>query len=118
MGMCFCQTGPYKEHFVCFHCRKMFKKPSFAEIQPSQGPATYAEYLPQCPECGQPMHNMGKEFETTKADRSEGMARHRAAASRDSAGVDDVAAVLGVARETWITWRCTEPDTPRAVNGG
>src|SRR5262245_2309287 len=63
MGMCFCQTGPYKEHFVCFHCRKMFKKPSFAEIHPSQRPATYAEYLPQCPECGKSMHNMGKEFE-------------------------------------------------------
>jgi hypothetical protein len=62
MGTCFCQTGPYKEHFVCFHCRKMFKKPSFAEIHPSQRPATYAKYRPPCPDCGQPMHNMGKEF--------------------------------------------------------
>jgi hypothetical protein len=63
MGMCFCQTGRYKEHFVCFTCRKMFKKPPFADIPAGRRPATYAEYVSQCPECGQPMHNMGKEFE-------------------------------------------------------
>lgn len=62
MGMCFCQTGRYKEHFVCFSCRKMFKKPSPSDLPAGRLPEAYARYLPPCPDCGQPMHNMGKEF--------------------------------------------------------
>jgi hypothetical protein len=63
MGMCFCQTGRYKEHFVCFSCRKMFKKSAYSQLPKANRPATYEEYQPACPECGKPMHNMGKEFE-------------------------------------------------------
>src|SRR4029078_2075362 len=63
MGMCFCHTGRFKEHFVCFTCRKMFKKTSYAELSVDKRPATYEEYQPVCPQCGQSMHNLGKEFE-------------------------------------------------------
>lgn len=66
MGMCFCQTGPYKEHFVCFSCRKMFKRPSIADVPVHERPASYEEYRPTCPECGRLMHNLGKEFEPPK----------------------------------------------------
>lgn len=55
MGTCFCQTGSYKEHWVCFRCRKMLKKPPAADLP--DPPAAY-----RCPECGEPLHNLGKEF--------------------------------------------------------
>ena len=63
MGMCYCQTGRYKQHFVCFGCRKMFKKPPAAEQSEFARASTHEEYRPTCPECRQPMHNMGREFE-------------------------------------------------------
>ena len=66
MSMCYCQTGRYKEHFVCFDCRKMFKKTAYAQLPTDKRPSTYEEYRPTCPECGQPMHNLGKEFKPPK----------------------------------------------------
>ena len=66
MGTCFCQTGRYKEHFVCFACRKMFRKDAYAELPADNRPVTYEEYRPVCPQCRQPMHNMGKEFQPPK----------------------------------------------------
>jgi len=66
MSMCFCQTGRYKEHFVCFACRKMFKKTAFGELPATDSALTYEEYRPTCPDCHQPMHNMGKEFKPPK----------------------------------------------------
>ena len=58
MGTCFCQTARYKQHWVCFRCRKMFKKPAEADLPAEKRPDAYP-----CPECGEAMHNMGKEFE-------------------------------------------------------
>jgi hypothetical protein len=66
MGTCFCQTGRYKEHFVCLECRKMFKKPAYFCLPEKERPATFEEYRPPCPQCGQPMHNMGKEFKAPR----------------------------------------------------
>jgi len=63
MGMCYCQTGKYKQHFVCFACRKMFKKPPASEQSKYLPASANDEYQPVCPDCGRPMHNMGKEFE-------------------------------------------------------
>lgn len=40
MGMCFCQAVRYKEHFVCFSCRKMFKKPSPSDLPAGRLPET------------------------------------------------------------------------------
>jgi DNA-directed RNA polymerase subunit RPC12/RpoP len=58
MGTCFCQTGRYKQHWVCFRCRKMFKKQSEHDQSDDRENHSYL-----CPECGRGMHNMGKEFE-------------------------------------------------------
>lgn len=58
MGTCFCQTGRYKQHWVCFRCLKVFKKPAEHDTPESRPGRSYA-----CPECGALMHNMGKEFE-------------------------------------------------------
>jgi hypothetical protein len=62
MGMCFCQTGRYKQHFACFVCRKMFKKPAFAALPADVKAAGYANYRPACPQCAAPMHNRGQDF--------------------------------------------------------
>lgn len=51
---------------MCFACRKMFKKTAYAELPKDTRPSTYEEYVPPCPQCGQPMHNMGKEFKPPK----------------------------------------------------
>jgi tRNA(Ile2) C34 agmatinyltransferase TiaS len=40
----------------------MFKKTAFNELPKVKRPSTYEDYRPTCPHCGQPMHNMGKEF--------------------------------------------------------
>ena len=40
----------------------MFKKAAYSVLPKDKRPATYEEYQPACPECGQPMHNMVKEF--------------------------------------------------------
>jgi len=62
MGTCFCQTGRYKQHWVCFRCRKAFKKPSEHDMPEDCQQRSYP-----CPECRAPMHNMGKEFEAPPA---------------------------------------------------
>ena len=54
MGKCCCspyrrKAEVYREHFVCFPCRKQFKKP-----------AGTREAL--CPDCGQPMTPVNKDF--------------------------------------------------------
>jgi hypothetical protein len=50
-----------REHWVCFDCQKMFKRPSCPENVAS-GPGTPARtYL--CPQCRQPMLNLGLYFE-------------------------------------------------------
>jgi hypothetical protein len=43
-------SGPYKDHNVCFHCRKMFKGVLI------------------CPQCGKPTHNLGLDFKVPKQD--------------------------------------------------
>ena len=45
-----------KAHWVCFDCRKMFRKPPRAQQEPPAG-----GYV--CPECKQPMCDMGVYFE-------------------------------------------------------
>lgn len=70
MGTCFCQTGRYREHFVCFGCRTMLKKTAYGELPASTRASTYEQYRTSCPHCGQPIHNMGKEFQPPKRRRT------------------------------------------------
>src|SRR5438046_7367912 len=58
----------YKEHFVCFRCSKMFKQTAWRGLDASlRGQfKDYQDFIHNyrapCPECGQPMPNMGKGF--------------------------------------------------------
>lgn len=56
--MCRGIYGPYKKHYACFACRKSFKWPRDAHRPPP--PGTPSAVL--CPQCGEPMANMGQEF--------------------------------------------------------
>jgi tRNA(Ile2) C34 agmatinyltransferase TiaS len=44
----------------------MFKKMAYDQLPENKRATTYEEYKPICPECHQPMHNMGKEFKPPK----------------------------------------------------
>jgi hypothetical protein len=61
--MCrYAEYGPYKDHYACFRCRKGFKRHHTSEwpkhLQPAEGQTVPAP----CPECGEPMANMGLDF--------------------------------------------------------
>jgi len=99
MGTCFCQTGRYKQHWVCFRCRKAFKKPAEHDVPESRQQGGYA-----CPECGGPMHNMGKEFEAPPASAI----KRWAAIERGHTQIQ--------ARSMTIRKRTCEPDG--SANGG
>src|SRR5262245_24390765 len=49
------------EHWVCFECRKMFKRPFRAENDGLDPTAPARPYV--CPQCRKPMINMGLYFE-------------------------------------------------------
>lgn len=53
--------GPYKQHYACFSCRKMFRKERFND--------NVIEHL--CPQCRQPMENMGLDFKAPPNKDSE-----------------------------------------------
>lgn len=46
--MCRYGDHTYKDHFACFGCRKTFRKPESLQYK--------------CPDCGEVMVNMGKDF--------------------------------------------------------
>jgi hypothetical protein len=63
--MCrYAMSGPYKEHYACFGCRKMFRRPSARELAhpPSEGEAPVAP----CPQCTLPMVNLGLDFKAPR----------------------------------------------------
>lgn len=68
--MCrYAMSGPYKEHFACFSCRKMFRRPESHEL--ACPPAAESAPVARCPECREPMVNLGKDFKTPKRSRVE-----------------------------------------------
>ncbi len=68
----FANYDNYKEHWACFHCRKMVRRPSWHQLwrQARTEYKSYADYLKHgtasCPVCGQTMKNMGKGFRPPK----------------------------------------------------
>lgn len=58
--------GPYKEHYACFDCRKAFKQASYYELPDHLRPDDPHDRVCPCPECGQPMHNMGHDFKSPR----------------------------------------------------
>ena len=60
------EYGPYKDHYACFDCRKAFKQTSFWELPEHARPSDPSERVCPCPECGQPMHDMGLDFKAPR----------------------------------------------------
>ena len=56
-----CQRGGYKQHYVCFTCRKMFRQ--------HKGYPEDRTHL--CPQCRQPMARLGREFWTPRKNNTE-----------------------------------------------
>lgn len=48
---------PHKQHFACFACRKAFKQPG------SETSGVEAERPFPCPQCGEPMAVVGRDFQ-------------------------------------------------------
>ena len=56
--------GPYKAHFACFDCRKMFRRPARCEL--ARPPRKDEQAVAPCPQCGVPMHDLGLDFKAPK----------------------------------------------------
>jgi hypothetical protein len=55
----------YKPHYACFKCRKSFKRRLLSDIT---GSDDFEQKEARCPECGELMANMGKDFKASKKD--------------------------------------------------
>lgn len=66
--MCrYAMSGPYKEKWACFECRKSFRKTNRWEIHARPVPlAEDGERLVLCPQCGQRMNDMGLDFKAPR----------------------------------------------------
>lgn len=65
--MCRYAFARYKPHFACFRCRKAFKRRHRDEVDPGGD-----EHPARCPECGEPMAEMGLDFQAPpKAKRAQ-----------------------------------------------
>lgn len=59
-------TGPYKEHFACFACRKAYKQVARADLPEHERPAPGVQRVVPCPQCGVPMADVGPDFEAPR----------------------------------------------------
>jgi hypothetical protein len=84
--MCrYAESGPYKEKFACFECRKMFKQTSRWELRHQMRVDSTGKRLAKCPECGNLMHNMGLDFH---APRQSDIKQWRKVAILHAHGID------------------------------
>lgn len=73
-------NGIRKTHYVCFHCRKQFKKPSIKLVRLSKNFQPVAShsgldkdiYDYPCPQCGLHLRMIGKNFRAPKQSDVEG----------------------------------------------
>lgn len=56
----------YKEKWACFGCRKCFKQRSWIELLHSKRIKLGEERIVLCPQCREPMKNMGWDFKVPK----------------------------------------------------
>lgn len=58
-----CRYGfkTYETHYGCFECRKVFKKPPITDLPKDQHNQKF-----KCPQCGQPMADLGLDFRAPK----------------------------------------------------
>jgi hypothetical protein len=59
-------SGPYKEKWACFKCRKSFKQTNACELTRPVPLAEDGSRLVLCPQCKSPMHDMGLDFKAPK----------------------------------------------------
>ena len=69
--MCrYAHYGPYKSHFACFECRKMFRRAyeerEHYEMRHGMTRSEAMSLPVPCPQCGRPMHNMGLDFKAPR----------------------------------------------------
>jgi len=64
--MCRYAFHTYKEPFACFKCRKSFKQISRWELPEHMRPAEGTARVVPCPDCGEPMADMGHDFKAPK----------------------------------------------------
>lgn len=62
--MCRYAEHSYKPHYACFECRKTFKRRLIYDIDRDKQANDSA--IAKCPQCGNLMANMGKDFEAPK----------------------------------------------------
>ena len=62
--MCRYAQHIYKHHYACFSCRKMFRQPERSEMA-RPVPRDETRVVP-CPQCDQPMTNMGWDFKAPR----------------------------------------------------
>ena len=65
--MCRYAFHDYKEPFACFDCRKVFKQTTRWGLPESERPLPGERRLIVCPQCGQPMADMGKDFHAPRS---------------------------------------------------
>lgn len=61
--MCRYAVTNYKPHYACFDCRKTFKRRLLSDIESCD---EFQVKEAKCPDCGQLMANMGKDFEAPR----------------------------------------------------
>ncbi|MGB1295550.1 MAG: hypothetical protein ACPG6V_08720 [Flavobacteriales bacterium] len=63
--MCRYAMVKYKEHYACFECQKTFKRKLLSDVK--EGISMHETENPaKCPECGDWMASMGKDFKSPK----------------------------------------------------
>jgi hypothetical protein len=63
MTMCrYAMSGPYKDRYACFHCRKAFKRRKNDDLPRAMQRADGEFPIVRCPQCRRPMHDMGMDF--------------------------------------------------------
>jgi hypothetical protein len=64
--MCRYAWHNYRDHFACFNCRKAFKQWQWEEVdEPTFNHRQKLQHVPRevaCPDCSQPMIDMGLDF--------------------------------------------------------
>ena len=58
--------GTYKDHYACFECRKAFKQSNILDLPKQRRPRRGEKTTVLCPQCRNPMHNMGHAFKAPR----------------------------------------------------
>lgn len=70
--MCRYAFHHYRSKYACFNCRKVFKQTNENALAQKMRTDAQGNRLATCPECNQPMHNMGLDFHTPRqADKKQ-----------------------------------------------